>query len=237
MTPAGPERSPGARVAAAAGLLALAGALAVTTATGHRPLPAAAFEFGTARSFQGLVVADPYPSLLVPRGAVASRYLLVGPGKSGADELVGGAVGGPARLRGSLAFRDGQVAVQVEPGSVVPLNETARGADPPEDLGVVDLQGEIVGAKCHLGVMNPGSGIVHRDCARLCLRGGVPPLLAVRLEDGRTEGVFLTGPRGEAVSAAVAGLAGVPVQVRGRLVRKGPAAFVRVDPRSIRRLR
>ena len=237
MTPAGPQRSPRARGAAVAGLLALAGVLAVTTAAGHRPLPAAAFEFGTARSFHGLVVADPYPSLLVPRGAAASRYLLVGPGKSGADELVAEAVGGPATLRGSLAFRDGQVAVQVEPGSVVPLNDAVAGADPPEELGMVDLEGEIVGAKCHFGVMNPGSGIVHRDCARLCLRGGVPPLLAVRLEDGRAEGVFLTGPRGEAVGKAVAGLAGVPVEVRGRLVRKGPATFVRVDPRQIRRLR
>lgn len=237
MTPAGPQRPPAARVAAVGGLLALAGALAVTTAAGHRPLPAATFEFGTARSFQGLVAKDPYPSLLIRRGAVTSRYLLVGPGKSGADELVAGAVGGPARLRGSLAFRDGQAAVQVEPGSVVPLNQTAPDADPPEELGAVDLEGEIVGAKCHLGVMNPGSGIVHRACARLCLRGGVPPLLAVRLEDGRTEGVFLTGPRGEAVGAALAGLAGAPVEVRGRLVRKGPATFVRVDPHEIRRLR
>lgn len=236
MTPSGPRRPPPARVAVAGGLLALAAALAVTTAAGHRPLPAATFEFGIVRSFQGLVLADPYPSLLVRRGTVASRFLLVGPGKSGADALVAGAVGQSATLRGSLVFRDGQAAVQVEPGSVVPLNEPAA-RPAPDDLGAVYLEGEIVGAKCHLGVMNPGSGIVHRACARLCLRGGVPPLLAVRLEDGRTEGVFLTGPQGEAVGRAVAGLAGVPVGVRGRLVRKGPATFLGVDPHEIRRLR
>ena len=237
MTPVGHLCPPPARVAAAGALLAIAGALAVTTAAGHRPLPTATFEFGTVRSFQGLVTADPYPSLLVRRGSVASRYLLVGPGKSGADALVAEAVGGPATLRGSLVFRDGQAAVQVEPGSVVPLNEPAPAPDPPEDLGSVYLEGEIVGAKCHFGVMNPGSGIVHRACARLCIRGGVPPLLAVRLEDGRTEGLLLTGPQGEAVGEALGGLVGVPVGVRGRLIRKGPAAFVQVDPREMRRLR
>lgn len=239
MTPSAPPRPPPARVAVAGSLLTLAAALAVTTAAGHRPLPTATFEFGTVRSFQGLVTADPYPSLLVRRGPVTSRYLLVGPGKSGADALVAQAVGGPATLRGSLAFRDGQAAIQVEAGSVVPLNEPAPGADPPEDLGFAYLEGEIVGAKCHFGVMNPGSGIVHRACARLCIRGGVPPLLAVRLEDGRTEGLLLTGPQGEAVGEALVGLGmvGVPVGARGRLIRKGPATFVRVDPREIRRLR
>lgn len=237
MTPAGRSRLPPARVALAGALLAVAAALAVTTAAGHRSLPVATFEFGTVRSFQGLVTADPYPSLLVRRGTVTSRYLLVGPGKSGADALVADAVGGAARLRGSLAFRDGQAAIQVEPASVVPLDEPAPSADPPEDLGFFDLEGEIVGAKCHFGVMNPGSGIVHRACARLCIRGGVPPLLAVRLEDGRTEGLLLTGPQGEAVGEALEGLIGVPVGVRGRLIRKGSATFVQVDSHEMRRLR
>ena len=35
-------------------------------------------------------------------------------------------------------------------------------------------------SKCFFGVMNPGEGTVHRDCARVCLRGGIPPMLLVR---------------------------------------------------------
>lgn len=237
MTPVRSRRPPPLRLATAAALLALAGAAAVAAAAGHRPLPVASFEFGKLRSFEGLVVADPYPSLLVRRGAVESRYLLVGPGKSGADSLVAQAVGGPARLRGSLAFRNGRAALEIEPGSVVPLDETAVRSSPPEDLGAVYLEGEIVGAKCRFGVMNPGSGIVHRACARLCIRGGIPPLLAVRLRGGRSEDVVLTGPQGEAVGEEVAELAGVAVGARGRLIRRGPTTFIRVDPREIRRLR
>ena len=234
-------------------------AVAVFAARGHRPLPAASFEFGVVRSFEGFVAADPYPSLIVPRGAVATRYLLVGPGKSGADELVREAVGRWTALDGSLAFRGGQALIEVVPGSLVPAGEPvgtpdaegrpSRDADeaPSRDadgspsrvveLGEHYLEGEIVGAKCHLGVMNPGSGIVHRECAALCLRGGVPPLLAVRRTDGVVEGIVVTGPAGRAVGRPLADLAGVPVGATGRLVRQGATTFFRVDPSQVRRLR
>ena len=39
-----------------------------------------------------------------------------------------------------------------------------------EVLGPVELTGEIADSKCWLGVMNPGEGTVHRDCARRCLK-------------------------------------------------------------------
>ncbi len=240
----------------AAGLVVAA--VAVFAARGHRTLPASAFEFGVVRSFEGFVAADPYPSLIVPRGAVATRYLLVGPGKSGADELVQGTVGRWTALDGSLAFRGGQAMIEVVPGSLLPAVDTlgtnadgSRGRDPDEapsrdadgspsravELGEHYLEGEIVGTKCHLGVMNPGSGIVHRECAALCLRGGVPPLLAVRRTDGVVEGIVVTGPAGQAVGRPLADLAGVPVGATGRLVRQGPTTFLRVDPSQVRRLR
>lgn len=231
----------------AAGLVVAA--VAVFAARGHRTLPASSFEFGVVRSFEGFVAADPYPSLIVPRGGVATRYLLVGPGKSGADELVLGAVGRWTAL-GSLAFRDGQAMIEVVPGSLLPAVDTlgtnadgsaSRDADgsPSQavELGEHYLEGEIVGAKCHLGVMNPGSGIVHRECAALCLRGGVPPLLAVRRTDGVVEGIVVTGPAGQAVGRPLADLAGVSVGATGRLVRQGPTTFFRVDPSQVRRLR
>lgn len=224
-------------------------AVAVFAARGHRTLPASAFEFGVVRSFEGFVAADPYPSLIVPRGAVATRYLLVGPGKSGADELVRGTVGRWTALDGSLAFRGGQALIEVVPGSLLPAVDTlgtnadgspSRAVELGEhymELGERYLEGEIVGAKCHLGVMNPGSGIVHRECAALCLRGGVPPLLAIRRTDGVVEGIVVTGPAGQAVGRPLADLAGVPVGATGRLVRQGATTFFRVDPSQVRRLR
>ena len=222
----------------AAGALVVAVAAAVVTAAGQRELPATAFEYGTVRTFEGFVVADPYPSLIVPRGPVSSRYLLVGPGKFGAGDLVEPLIGGWAALEGTLVYRDGQAMVQVEPGSVAPADgmaPPARGTD--VDLGERYVEGEIVGSKCYLGVMNPGSGIAHRACATLCIRGGIPPLLKVRHADGRNEGVLLVGPDGEALGEGLSGLVAAPVGVTGRLVRRGSATLLHVDPADIRRLR
>ena len=236
MTPQASRRAGSAWATGVAAVLVVA-AVAAFAAAGHRVLPAATFEFGVVRSFEGFVVADPYPSLVVPRGAVWTRYFLVGPGKSGADELVHAVVNRWAALDGTLVFRDGHAMIEVVPGAVTdqarPVPVPARVAE----LGERYLEGEIVGAKCHLGVMNPGSGIVHRDCAALCLRGGVPPFLAVRRADGTTEGVVVTGPRGEAVGRRLAHLAGTPVGATGRLVQQGSTTFFRINPTQLRRLR
>jgi hypothetical protein len=81
--------------------------------------------------------------------------------------------------------------IEIEPASLVvgPGSEsrlTAAGmqaesfADRP-----IEVRGEIVDSKCFLGVMVPGSGKTHKDCASLCLRGGIPPALYVRDQSGQ----------------------------------------------------
>ena len=218
--------------------LAAAAIAAAVVAFGHRPLPAAHFEFGHIRTFEGFVVADPYPSLLAPGDTAFSRYILTAPGKFGADELVGSFAGRAVSLQGTLAHRDGQAMIQVEPGTVAPRQTAEPPPQVPDvDLGTRYVEGEIVGSKCYLGVMNPGSGVTHRACATVCIRGGVPPLLEVRREDGGREGIVLAGSGGEAIGDALEGLIATPVAVTGRLVRRGGATFLFADPREIRRLR
>ena len=221
----------------AAGLPVAAAAAAAVIALGHRELPAAHFEFGNLRSFEGLVLADPYPSLIVLRETGSSRYFLSGHGKSGAGELVESVIGRRAALQGNLIFRDGQAMIQAEPGSVTELEPSGPPLQPPEtDLGEHYVEGEIVGSKCYLGVMNPGSGITHRACATVCILGGIPPLLEVRHEDGRREGIVLADPQGEAIGNRLRGLIATPVGVTGRLVRRGGTTFLFADPGKIRRL-
>ena len=221
-------------------LATLAGAAvaAAAVALGHRTLPAAHFEFGHIRAFEGFVVADPYPSLIVPGDTAFSRYLLTAPGKFGADELVASVVGRAASLRGTLAHRDGQAMIQVEPGTVSPRETAGHAPELPEfTLGERYVEGEIVGSKCYLGVMNPGSGITHRACATVCVRGGVPPLLEVRRVDGQRDALVLAGSNGEAIGDSLEGLIATPVGMTGRLVRRGGTTFLHVDPTRIRRLR
>ena len=49
--------------------------------------------------------------------------------------------------------------------------------------------------KCYLGVINPGNGKVHRDCAVRCLSGGVTPVFATNDFNGRPTILVLTDLR------------------------------------------
>ena len=64
----------------------------------------------------------------------------------------------------------------------------------------VTLRGEIVDSKCFLGVMVPGAGRTHKECASLCVRGGIPPALFVRDRHGRSALLLLERLRGEPVA-------------------------------------
>jgi hypothetical protein len=98
----------------------------------------------------------------------------------------------------------------------------------------VVLRGEIVDSKCFLGVMVPGAGNTHRDCASLCLRGGIPPALFVREADGSSSLVLLAGRAGLGDRAAA--VAGEPVQVSGTIERRGGWRVLRTDPGDWTRL-
>src|SRR6266581_3929308 len=162
------------------------------------PFPNSFFEFGKLRDFEGTITAQPYPFLLVQRPGQAdpqqstSEYLLVAPGKHGADELIRDLAGKQVKLRGQLIYRDGQTMLEVEPSSI---SKTAMpAAEPPEvrDIGPLTVTGEIVDSKCYLGVMNPGSGKVHRDCASRCLSGGIPPVFATNDFNGSPAILLIT---------------------------------------------
>jgi hypothetical protein len=83
-----------------------------------------------------------------------------------------------------------------------------------EDLGEVQLTGEIVDSKCYFGVMNPGAGKVHRDCAVRCISGGIPPAFLVRDGSGKTVTILLANWK-RALLEHIA----EPVTIRGRLSR------------------
>jgi hypothetical protein len=129
--------------------------------------------------------------------------------------------------------------LEVVPGTIRASAATPAPASPvgtPIDGGDVTLTGEIVDSKCFLGVMNPGEQTVHRDCARLCLRGGVPPMLLVRGGMGEEALVLLVSRGGTAMGPALADIAGLPVQVRGRLRRDGETLTLFADRDAFVRL-
>src|ERR1700740_1915649 len=110
------------RVIVALGLLAITAALVLVV--GQMPFANSAFEYGKLRSFEGVIATRPFPTLLVARpGDIGqqdkySRYLLVAPGKHGADDLVASFDGQHVRLQGQLIYREGGTMVEIAPGSL-----------------------------------------------------------------------------------------------------------------------
>ena len=236
------EKAPpalGAWLRRAAALVLLVGVgAAVLAGLGQKPLPEARFEYGQTTEWTGYLVADPFPALLVDAEGRNARLHLVDQGKHGGDDTWTPLIHRWVTLAGNLIQRGEQRMLQVHPGSVRAQDIQP---DPPTpqrvaDLGVHYVEGEVVGAKCFLGVMNPGSGTVHRACARLCIQGGVPPMLSVRHTDGSQEGWVLAGPEGADPGDVWLDFAAEAVGVTGRVVRVGSTTFLHVDPINIRRL-
>jgi hypothetical protein len=234
------------RVVVALGLLAAVVVLLLVT--GQMPFANSTFEYGKVRSFEGTIVLRPYPVLLVARpGQVVpsdarSEYLLVAPGKHGADDLAGSFDGRQVRLQGQLIYRDDKTMVELVPGSIVASGGAAADQEPLQDMGPTTVSGEIVDSKCYLGVMNPGQGKVHRDCAARCLSGGIPPIF-VSAERVSAEGVsaergeqyLLLDMNGNALGHDdLREFIAESVSVEGEVLERGKTLFLKIDPRALR---
>lgn len=223
------------------GLGGLVAILGVLLATVQDPFPDKVYEWKQPRSFVGWIEMEPAPMLVVRRPGAAhpdfawSRYLLVLPGKFGAHQEVSALQGALVNLEGNLIYRDGVTMVEVVPGSTRRLEMIQVGQDTPppatvEHLGVHTFVGEIVDSKCFLGVMAPGSTKPHRACAIRCISGGIPPVFLVRQADGRAVYLMLVSAAGNAVNDAVLPMIAEPLEITGRVERRGDLLILRADP-------
>ena len=225
------------------GLSLLVVAVALVLVSAQHPFAKSTFEYGKLRGFEGVVVPQPYPTLWVTYpGETAqpekySQYLLVAPGKYGTENLVAKFAGHLVRLQGQLINRDGQSMVEIVPDSIDLVPSSAAVSEATRDLGPVTVTGEIVDSKCYLGVMNPGSGKVHRDCAARCLSGGIPPIFISTngdTPDGREQFV-LVGPDGGALAHdALRDFIAEPITLHAELLQRGDLRFLQINPKTLR---
>jgi len=162
------------------------------------------FGFGVLENFEGTI--DGAWLITGDNTALA----LVGEGKRGVTFTRHCRV----KVTGQRIERDGIVMVEV--ASITPVEGAV--VNPTEtDLGAVTLTGEIVDTKCFLGVMNPGAGKLHKDCARNCLRGGIPAGLVA---GGKL--YFLEG-------GDFADRVGLRVTLKGRAVQRAGRLILRAE--------
>lgn len=233
-------------------LLLVALLVSAVLAVSQRTIGNSVFEWGTQKTFTGILQVDPYPLLFVPRpGDPAglpqfSTYYLVAPWKFGLQrETVGPFDGKWVTLKGTLIYRGSQTMIEAKPESIaLSANAASLNAAPAaqrtvpsyESLGRQTLVGEIVDSKCFLGVMNPGQLIPHRACAIRCISGGCPPVLLVRQETGPPLYLLLVSSEGKPVNQQVLDLVAEPVEITGEVERQGELLILRADPASYHRV-
>lgn len=214
------------------GLMALAAITAVLLVFGQHRFAASFFEFGNVRDFEGVLREWPNPALIVGK----KSFALVAEGKHGAKPLIAAMDGKSAKLRGTLIHRD-----KIEMIEVVADSIQVTGQPPPlegtfEDLGTHTLSGEIVDSKCYLGVMNPGHTKPHRECATLCIRGGIPPMFIARDADGRSVNLWLVSEKSEPVNQQALDFVAEPVEITGQISRIGDQLYFKASPATYKRL-
>lgn len=229
------ETPPGIRRFArrlAVGLIALAAAIGFCLALLLERFDEGVFEYGTVRDYSGELVVDPHPRLITADGP-ADGYLLVAVGKHGLD--VDAAPGLPSQsgtsrkidLEGTLIRNPEGAMLEVhsfELSEQVGEGGAAEAPDSPGDAQT--LTGEIVDTKCYLGAMKPGRGKPHRDCASLCIRGGIPAALLVRTKSGERQLVHLMHASGRPVGPEVLDWVGQPVEITGLLHHEDDRLFL-----------
>jgi hypothetical protein len=223
-------------------LLAFVLVASVAAAVSQRTIGRAVFEWGQVKEFSGVLKAEPVPHLLVTgtgTNSVSTHYL-VNPWKFGFDAAIAKQFHGQrVTLRGTRIYRDNQMMIEVERGSVRAFRMEAPGIHPSNvvSLGRQTFIGEIVDSKCFLGVMNPGQLKPHRACAVRCISGGVPPVLLLRQADGSARYLLLVSREGKPVNRDVLDMVAEPVRITGELVRDGELLTLRSDPSTFQRVR
>jgi len=213
-------------------VIALAGLLALSK------FAAGNFEFGQLTELKGIYFNSPVPCIKVINGKdiwgnVSYMTIpLIGYGKHGADGIITDIEKEKnislnqkeVTLKGTLLYNDGKTLMQIDKNDN-PLIKISTAVISPEflpkkkDLGIQTMKGEIVDPKCFFGVMKPGEGKPHKDCAIRCILGGMPPVLVVRNEKDEANYYLIVGANGEKMNEAVKDFVAEPVSVEAKLVQ------------------
>lgn len=216
-------------------LLLLVALVALGIIGGLQKLPFSLFEFGQEREFTGMIKALPYPTLLVREGDSLSQFLLVAGGKHGAGVHLFD--GKNVKLKGTRIWRDGVTMIEIAANTIEVAGSAASSSDwLNHNLGTFTLVGEIVDSKCYLGVMNPGHTKPHRECATLCISGGIPPMFVAQDEAGNKMALLLVSATNQAVNQEVLDFVAEPVKITGQVWREGDQLILRADPHTYQRV-
>ena len=191
----------------------------------------------------GILTTAPYPMLIVNSepGIPARRILLATTGKLGGDNFALPDNPHIATISGYPIGRERTLLLTIENAERdIKIDRPTALIGDIESLGRATLIGQIIDPKCYFGAMKPGEGKVHKACATLCIRGGIPPMFITHDIDGNRTDYLLVdqngrGLTGDALTALLPFIAD-PVKIEGRIERHDNLLIFRIDPARIERL-
>jgi hypothetical protein len=223
-------------------------------ATQQKKFSTASFEFGQLTEVKGMYQQFPVPSVKVITKQDAfgnSSFLtipLVGYGKFGAEGTIAelekekniSLNKKEVTLKGSLLFSDGKTLLQIDKNDdpLINVNTTTpsqQAAPVLKDLGTVELTGEVVDPKCYFGVMKPGHGKPHRDCAIRCIAGGMSPVFYVRNEKGEAGYYLILDENGKKMNDDLKNYVAEPVSLKAKAVQYDDWVVLFVNKNTIKR--
>lgn len=202
------------------------------------------YEAPKIQQIKGVLCKYPVPMLRVAGvGNTFQNYILVGFGKSDANQTiqkiekeVGNLENHTVTLTGSLIYYDGKGVIEVpfDKNQNVATEQIKKSL--PErkiqQLGKIDLKGEIVDPKCFFGVMKPGFGKVHRSCAVRCIAGGIPPMLVIQNKNKEAQYFILISEDGKPINKEIQDFVGKPIQLKGNLEKVEDWFVIRLNPQK-----
>jgi hypothetical protein len=220
-------------------LLPIVIVLGVLLAISQKQFGTGNFEFGMLTEVRGFYFNEPVPNIKVVNGKDIwgnKNYVtvpLIGFGKHGVDGIIAdlekekniSLEGKEIILKGTLLYNDGKLLMQIDANDkpLITVNDDKNNASfaPPKEIGVLDVKGEIVDPKCFFGVMKPGEGKPHKDCAIRCMLGGIPPVLKVTNDEGNQNYYFIVGEHGEKMNETVQDYVASQVRIHAKAVKHG----------------
>lgn len=211
----------------------------------------ASFEYGQLTQLKGIYQQFPVPALKIsspPDAMGRVTYItipLVGYGKFGAEGILDffqkerqtNFDKMELTLKGTLLYSDGKTLLQIDrhDNPIVKINPAdPKNESPPSvvDLGTLSLEGEILDPKCYFGVMKPGQGKPHRDCATRCILGGISPVLHIQNQKGESTYCLIVGADGKKINNQLQDYVADPIRLVSQARKVDDWIILYVNPEN-----
>jgi len=220
--------------------LTFTGGIAGSVAALQRGGGTGSWAMGEIREWRGIATAEPYAMLRTRDIDGSPRTALLGcQGKCGVSARIGSHAGKPVVVKGSLIQRGAHAMIAVVDGMdwiAEDASGVASGLEFPTKVAVTDvsLTGEILDSKCWFGAMRPSEGKVHKSCASLCIRSGIPPAFYVKDVRDQTALMIMTDG-GEAFGHDILEYVADPVSISGSVYQQDNILWLDTATSKIKR--